>query len=86
MWLSDLTKGRYEVREKKSVKKVMIFNLPLITILFQVMLLNYRIELGWFSFINDIYMWKTSPSAQAAYMRPANHCAYKGHLRPYGKL
>lgn len=24
MWLSDLTRGRYEVREKKCVKKVII--------------------------------------------------------------
>lgn len=26
MWLSDLTRGRYEVREKKCVKKVIIIN------------------------------------------------------------
>ncbi|KAJ0082444.1 hypothetical protein Patl1_11916 [Pistacia atlantica] len=37
MWLSDLTKSRYEVREKKNVKKVKIFNWPLIAILFWVM-------------------------------------------------
>lgn len=31
MWLSDLTKSRYEVREKKSVKKVTL-SFPLLAV------------------------------------------------------